>query len=97
MNYSNRYINILNAICNYYGINENEFINILSNKDAKYLYLLFISKYNCLDKQKVRMLLNVKNNSSISYNLKKAEQKLLISQNFREKYFDIEKDLLKFL
>ena len=36
-----KYVKILNNICNYYGINEDEFIELLRNRDNNIYYYYF--------------------------------------------------------
>jgi len=37
-----KYAKILNNICNYYGIDEEKFIELLKNRDNKYILLLIL-------------------------------------------------------
>ena len=48
-----------------------------------------------MDEEGLTEVLKLKNKRSLKYSIKKAEEKLLISREFREKYFEIEADLLK--
>lgn len=95
MNYKDRYINILRGISLYYGMNENNFIKLLKDKENKYLLLLLTKKYKCMDEDKIMGVLNYKSKKSILYNIKRAEEKLLINREFRDKFFQIEESLLK--
>ena len=95
MNYKDRYINILRGISLYYGMDENNFIQLLKDKENKFLLLLLLKKYKCMDKDKIMGVLNYKSNKSILYNVKRAEEKLLINREFRDKFFQIEESLLK--
>ena len=96
MNYKDRYINILRGISLYYGMDENNFIQLLKHKENKFLLLLLLlKKYKCMDKDKIMSVLNYKSNKSILYNVKRAEEKLLINREFRDKFFQIEESLLK--
>lgn len=95
MNYKDRYINILRGISLYYGMNENNFIQLLKAKENKYLLLLLAKKYKCMDEENIMGVLNYKSKKSILYNVKKAEEKLLINRDFRDKFFQIEESLLK--
>ncbi|MDD6796431.1 MAG: hypothetical protein PUE01_13680 [Clostridiaceae bacterium] len=95
MNPNERYIKIIETLSSYYGMNEDELIKLLTQKENKYLLLLFLDKYKCLDKENLMNVFKYKSMKSISYNLKKAEEKLLINRDFREKFFEIEQNLLK--
>lgn len=92
---SGRYVKILNVICNYYNIDEEEFLILLKERESKYMLLLLMKKYRCMDEEGLTEVLKLKNKRSLKYSIKKAEEKLLISREFREKYFEIEADLLK--
>ena len=95
MDYKDRYINILRGISLYYGIDENNFIKIIKDKENKYLLLLLTKKYKCMDEDNIMDVLNYKSKKSILYNVKRAEEKLLINREFRDKFFQIEESLLK--
>lgn len=95
MNYKDRYINILRGISLYYGMDENNFIQLLRDKENKFLLLLLLKKYKCMDQDKIMGVLNYKSKKSILYNVKRAEEKLLINREFRDKFFQIEESLFK--
>ncbi|MGG7176942.1 hypothetical protein ACQPU1_05100 [Clostridium paraputrificum] len=95
MNLGEKYIKILEVICEYYGLDEENFIQLLKDRDNKYLLLLLLKKYRCMDEKKVGDILNLKSKRSITYNVRKAEEKLLISKDFRDRFFEIEEGLLK--
>lgn len=90
-----RYLKILRTISLYYGIDEKSFILLLKEKENKYLLLLLLKKYRCMDEKNIMNIFNYKSKKSISYNIRKAEEKLLINKEFRDKYFEIEESLLK--
>lgn len=78
---------IICVLCNHYNLKENETNNILKNKECKYLFLLLLNEYKCLNKNKLIKELRLKSTRSIDYNLRIAEEKLLINKDFRKKYF----------
>lgn len=90
-----RYLKILRTISLYYGIDEKSFILLLKEKENKYLLLLLLKKYRCMDEKNIMNIFNYKSKKSISYNVRKAEEKLLVNKEFRDKYFEIEESLLK--
>lgn len=90
-----KYVRILNNICNYYGINEDEFIELLKNKDNKYILLLILKNNHCLEIDKIKDIFKVKTSKSISSSLRLAEKKLLMNRYFREKYFELENNIEK--
>lgn len=95
MDYSEKYIKIVNVIYHYYGMSEGNLIELLKDNDAKYLLLLLLQKHKCINQEKIKDLLNIKTKQSLTNNLKRAEKKLLINRDFREKYFELEEGLLK--
>ena len=54
-----KYVKILNNICNYYGINEDEFIELLKNRDNKYILLLILKNNHCLEVDKIKEIFKV--------------------------------------
>lgn len=92
---SNKYFIITKIICNYFGLTENNLIDILKQKENKYLLLLLMKKYKCIEDERIIKLLDIRTRRSLIYSLKKAEEKLLIDRYFRETYFEIEQSLLK--
>jgi hypothetical protein len=88
-----KYVSILNSICNYYGINEEKFIELLKDRDNKYILLLILKNNRCLEIDRIKEVLNLRTSRSINNNLKLAEEKLLINSYFREKYFELENSI----
>lgn len=92
---SNKYIKILSVICNNYNISEEDFLLLLKEKESKYMILLLMKKYRCINEEELTQVLRLASKRVLKYNIKKAEEKLLINRDFRERYFEIEADLLK--
>lgn len=90
-----RYIDILNCICKYYGITQEQLIKLVQNKECRYMLLLILKNKNCLDLEQLKNILQVKTVRSVSNNVKSAEKTLLINRNFRKKYFDLEENIEK--
>ncbi|OOM71073.1 hypothetical protein CLPUN_50650 [Clostridium puniceum] len=90
-----KYIKILKNICNYYGIDEENFVELLKNRDNKYLLLLILKNNHCLDKAEVKEIFKLKTSKGISNSLRLAEEKLLINRIFRERYFELEDNIEK--
>jgi len=95
MNLSDKYLKVLNVIYSYYGMSEGDIIKLLKDKDAKYLLLLLLNRHRCIDEERLKAALNVKSKQSITYNLRRAEERLLLNREFRETYFELEQGLLK--
>lgn len=95
MNKSYRYLKIIKALSLYYGMSDKELIEVLKNKESKYILLLLLKKYKCVKDDEIMQVLNYKNKRSITYNTKRAEEKLLINREFRKKFFELEENLLK--
>jgi len=90
-----KYVKILNNIFNYYGVNEDKFIELLKNRDNKYILLLILKNNHCLEIDKIKEIFKVKTSKSINSSLRLAEEKLLVNRFFREKYFELEDTLEK--
>jgi hypothetical protein len=90
-----KYMSILDNICNYYGINEEKFIELLKNRDNKYILLLILKNNHCLEIDKIKEIFKLKTSKSINNNLKLAEEKLLVNRFFREQYFELENNIGK--
>lgn len=90
-----KYLKILNNICDYYGIDEEKFIELLKNRDNKYILLLVLKNNHCLEMDKIKEIFKLKTSKSINSNLRLAEEKLLINKIFREKYFELEDNIDK--
>ncbi|MBW6408913.1 hypothetical protein [Clostridium weizhouense] len=88
-----KYIRVLNALCDYYGINKEGLIEILKERENKYLLLLLLKNYSCLEHESAMEILRVKTQKSVKNNIKSAEEKLLINRNFREKFFEIQDNI----
>lgn len=90
-----KYVKILNSICNYYGVNEDKFMELLKNRDNKYILLLILKNNHCLEVDEIKEIFKLKTSKSISSSLRLAEEKLLINRFFREKYFELENNIEK--
>ncbi|AWK50652.1 hypothetical protein DIC82_06305 [Clostridium beijerinckii] len=90
-----KYVKILENICKYYGIDEDGFIELLKNRDNKYILLLILKNNHCLEVDKIKEIFNVKTSKSISSSLRLAEEKLLVNRFFRQKYFELENNIEK--
>ena len=95
MSLEDRYLKILHVLCTYYGMSTDDLIKLLEERDNKYLLLLLLKKYKCMGQEKVKEVFNVKNKRTITNNVRRAEEKLLINRDFRKKFFEMEEDLLK--
>ena len=90
-----KYVKILNDICNYYGIDEEKFMELLKNRDNKYILLLILKNNHCLEIDEIKEIFKLKTSKSISSSLRLAEEKLLMNRFFREKYFELENNIEK--
>lgn len=89
-----KYEKIITVICEYNGINKEELVKLLKNRDCKYLLFLFLKKYKCVDFEKLRHDFSINSKGSVTYNYKRAREKFFINKEFREKYFQME-ELIK--
>lgn len=88
---------VMNVLATYLGIEVKEINEILKKKENKYIFLLLLKNYKCLQKDKVKEVLNIINDKSIKYNIDKAEEKFLINKEFREMYCEIEDGINKII
>lgn len=95
MSIDDKYLKILETVCMYYGMSTDDLIKLLQERDNRYLLLLLLKKYKCMNEDKLKEVFNVKSKRTLNNNVKRAEEKLLINRDFREKFFEIEEDLLK--
>lgn len=84
---------VINILCSHLSEDLKGIEDIIKKKDNKYLLLLLLKNYKCLNREQIKLLLNISSDKSINYNIKKAEEKLLINRDFREEYLIIEKYL----
>lgn len=100
MNYNDRLDKVsivMNVLAAYLGIEVKEINEKLKKKENKYIFLLLLNNYNCLQKDRVKEILNIISDKSIKYNMYKAQEKFLINKEFREKYFEIKDGLNKII
>lgn len=90
-----KYMDILNCICRYYGITQDNLIKLMQRKEYRYMLLLILKNNNCLDTEEIKEMLQVKSLRSVSNNIKSAEKTLLINRDFRRKFFDLEDNIEK--
>ena len=94
---NNKYEKIISVLCEYKEISREELINILKDKDCKFLLFLFLKKYKCIDLRKLEEDFSIKSKKSINNNCRKAEEKFLINKEFRELYFEMEELISKII
>lgn len=81
---------IISKICAEKGISREEVYEILRNKDMKYLYLLLLKKYDCIELEEIKKDFRINSKRSLKYNQNRAQEKLLVNYGFRKKYFDLD-------
>jgi hypothetical protein len=94
---SSRYETIISFICSYYKIEKDEFIEILKDRQLKYMFFLLLKKYRCTDLDKLTEELPAISKKSVNYNLRKAEEKFFVNREFREAYFEMEELIEKII
>lgn len=92
-----KYSKILESLCIYYDLNQEEFLNKLKLKENKYLLLLILKTNNCFEGESIQEVFKLEKVKGINNSLKLAEKKLLINKEFREKYFELEENLEKMI
>ncbi|SKA81380.1 hypothetical protein SAMN05428976_104184 [Clostridium sp. USBA 49] len=85
-----KYIKIIETICEIKGISKNDIPKILKDRECKYLLFLLLKKYKCADIEMLNKDFLIESQKSINYNYKKAEEKFFINKEFRDMYFEID-------
>jgi hypothetical protein len=85
-----RYEKIISLLCRYKGIDREELINILKDRECKHLFFLLIKKYECNEMKLLQKDFPLMSKNSISNNFKRAEQKLFLNRKIRDMYFEAE-------
>lgn len=88
---------IINILAVYLGVEVKEINNKLKKKENKYLLLLLLERYNCLNGENVKDLLEIISDKSMKYNIGKAQEKFLVNKRFREMYLEIQEGLNKII
>lgn len=89
MDINKKYEIIIKSICEFKGIEKNELMSILSDKNCRYLLFLMMKKYKCNYTDRVKENLNINSSKTINSNIKRAKEKFLINRNFRDDYFEV--------
>ncbi|MCM1990057.1 ribose-5-phosphate isomerase [Oceanirhabdus seepicola] len=89
------YENVINTICHMKNIEREKLEEILKDRELKYLSLLILKKYNCLELEKIKGDFKINTKRTLKYNENKAEEKFLVNYNFREKYFHMDQEIIK--
>lgn len=87
------YEKIINIICAMKGITKKELYKILKDRECKYLLFLLLKKYKCDDIDIINRDFSIKNKRIVNYNIKKGREKFFINKEFREIYFEAEKEI----
>lgn len=95
MEFNNKYEKIVNFMCAYMRISREELFKILKDKNCKYIFLLLLKKYKCLDINVIKVYFPQYSKRALNYGFKKAEEKLFVNKTFREEYFEIEDHIEK--
>lgn len=88
---------IINVLLSYLGIENKNYNEILSKKENKYILLLLLKRYNCLNKEDIKEILHRISDRSLKNNIEKAEEKFLINKEFRKLYLEIEDHIDKIM
>ncbi|MDF2505256.1 ribose-5-phosphate isomerase [Clostridium sp.] len=97
MEINSKYQRIIEFICEYKNISQDELIKILKDRNSKYMLLLLLKKYKCMNLDVINTYFPNYSKKSLNYNFKKAKEKFFINKNFRDEYFEIEDDIKKSL
>lgn len=81
---------VTEVMCKNFDIELGDLNNILKKKENKYLFFLLLRNYKCLDKERLKKLIEKVSDRSIKYSLNKGEEKLLVNKEFRDNYIKAE-------
>lgn len=87
-NKNQQYETIIHILCEYKGISRDELLQILKDKECKYIFFLLIKKYGCDDMKIIQQDFPNINSKSINSNFKKAKEKVLLNRKIRDMYFE---------
>ena len=85
-----QYERIINLLCRYMSITREELYRILKDKECRYVFFLLLKKYDCMNIDVLNRDFSLGSLRRINYNVKKAEEKLLLNKKIREMYFEAE-------
>ncbi|GAA0177762.1 hypothetical protein SH2C18_09320 [Clostridium sediminicola] len=88
---------IISVICELKGIRREEVLEILNDREYRYLLFLLLEKHKCSDIGVLKNDFCRINDRKIKYSIKKGKEKILINRNFREKYFLVENKIKKLI
>lgn len=94
MNKENQ-LKILNIICNYYGIDKNNFSKLLKNREKKFLLLLVLKNNNFINNDELIDMFGISSVNRLKSNFRKAQEKFLVNTFFREEYIELEEKIKK--
>lgn len=97
MEINSKYEKIIKFMCKYKNISQNELLKILKDRDCKYILLLLLKKYRCMDVNIINTYFPDYSRKSLNYCFKKAKEKFFINKEFRDEYFEIEDNIKKTL
>lgn len=89
-NKSDTYAAIIEILSKYKGLNKDELLKILKDKECKYLFFLLIKKYQCSNLEILKKDFPSINKNKLENRTKAAEKKLLINKKIRTMYFEAE-------
>lgn len=84
------YNEIIKYMCSYYDITLDKMIRLLKKREYKYMLLLLLKNYDCINIDELKEMFELKEGKIIRNNIRNAEEMLLFNGFFREKYFCME-------
>lgn len=87
---SDKYERIIEILCGYKGISRAELYSVLKDSECRYVLFLLLKKYDCVDREILNRDFSIKSLRRINYNVRKAEEKLLLNKKVRDMYFEAE-------
>jgi hypothetical protein len=97
LNNDDKYTKIIDFICIYKNISRVDLFKLLRNRESKYLLLLLLKEYKCVNIDRMCEEFKSKNPGTIKSNFRKAEEKFYVNREFREKYYEVEEMIKKII
>ena len=88
---------VMSVLASYLEVDMSEMSKELRKRENRYIFLLLLKNYKCLQKDRAKEALEIISDKSYKSNMDKAQEKFLVNKEFRERYFEIQEGLNKII
>ena len=88
---------VMNVLASYLEVDMSEMSKELRKRENRYIFLLLLKNYKCLQKESAKEALEIISDKSYKSKMDKAQEKFLVNKEFRERYFEIQEGLNKII